>query len=172
MLQLLPGLLYVIVITAIFTALLIGGTAVFLLTQARAITRKRSLGTVFSYRNTRKVLKLRPLLVTRAGVLLSVKDENVNRLLTTFRMPAEFRLYNEFLYVRPYFSSSAYLVPLEDMREASLTDDTLVMAFEHDDHKIVLRCKTRARAKWCNTLNKLITNINSVINNKSNYSIR
>ncbi len=106
MLQLMPGLLYVIVITVIFAALLIGGTAVSLLTQARAIVRKRYIGPVFSESNTKKVSKLRPVLVTAAGVLISVKDETTNRLLTTFKRPAELRLYDDF-FLPDHFSRRA-----------------------------------------------------------------
>ncbi len=172
MVQLLPGLLYVLVITVVFTALLIGGTAIVLLTQARAIVRRRSLGSVVSKGNVRKALKFKTLLITRAGLLVSVQDESINRKLTTFTRPAELRLSAESLYVRPIFSRSAYLVPLIDVLETSLEGSTLVIAFTCDDHRIVLRCKTTAREKWFNTLNKLIANINSVINNKPNYPVR
>jgi len=172
MLQLMPGLLYVIVITAVFTTLLIGLTAVLLLSQARAIVRKRCLGPIFSTTNTLRMLKVRPSLVTIAGVLISVKDESANRLLTTFKRPAELRLYDEFFYVRPFFSSSAYLIPLEETLEASLVDGALVLTFQHDDHRITLRCKSYRIVKWFNALNRRIEDINSVINNKSNYPVR
>jgi len=172
MLQLMPGLLYVIVITAVFTVLLIGLTAVSLLSQARAIVRKRYLGPLISRTNTWRVLKMRPRLVTIAGVLINVKDESANRLLTTFKRPAELRLYDEFFYVRPFFSSSAYLIPLEETLEASLVNDVLVIAFQRDGHRITLRCRSYNIAKWFNALNKRIADINSVINNKSNYPVR
>ncbi|MGZ4940235.1 MAG: hypothetical protein ACXV4Z_07155 [Halobacteriota archaeon] len=172
MLQLMPGLLYVIVITAVFTILLIGFTAVFLLSQARAIVRKRYLGPIFSEANTLRMLKVRPSLVTIAGVLISVKDESTSRLLTIFKRPAELRLYDEFFYVRPFFSSSAYLIPLEETLEASLVDKVLVVMFQHDDHRITLRCRSYNIAKWFNALNRRIEDINSVINNKSNYPVR
>ena len=145
-----------IVITVVFTVLLIGGTAASLLTQARAIVRKRYIGPVFSESNTKKVSKLRPVLVTATGVLISVKDETTNRLLTTFKRPAELRLYDEFFFARPFFSSSAYLVPLRDVLETSIVDNTLVITFKHDDREITLRCKSYNLAKWINTLNRLI----------------
>ncbi len=154
--QLFPGLLYVIVITVVFTAALVSLTAAFLLSQARAIVRKRSLGPIFSKGNTWRVSKLRPILTTLAGVLISVKDESANRLLTTFKRPAELRLYKEYFYVRPLFSPSAYLIPVEDLLETSVADGTLVALFKHDDHDITLRCKSYNLVKWVNTLNRLI----------------
>ncbi len=115
---------------------------------------------------------MRPRLVTIAGVLVNVKDESANRLLTTFKRPAELRLYDDFFYVRPFFSSSAYLIPLEETLEASLVNDVLVIGFQHDGHRITLRCRSYNIAKWFNALNKRIADINSVINNKSNYPVR
>lgn len=157
MLQLMPGLLYVIVITVVFTVLLIGGTAASLLTQARAIVRKRYIGPVFSEGNTKKVSKLRPVLVTTTGVLISVKDERTNRLLTTFKRPAELRLYDECFFARPFLSSSAYLIPLKNVLDASIVNNTLVVAFKHDNREITLRCKSYNLAKWFNSLNRLIS---------------
>ncbi len=156
MLQLMPGLFYVVIITAVFTILLVSFTAVFLLTQARAIVRKRYLGELFSSANTRKVLKVRPLLATAAGMLVSVKAEDTNRLLTTFKRPAQLRLYTEFFYVRPLFSTGAYLIPLTDILESSLADGTLVIAFTHDDHKFLLQCASYNLSKWSDALNRLV----------------
>ena len=48
MVQLMPGLLYVVVLTALFTVLLVSFTAISLLSQARAIVRQRYIGSVFS----------------------------------------------------------------------------------------------------------------------------
>ncbi|MGZ4903238.1 MAG: hypothetical protein ACXVIG_00690 [Halobacteriota archaeon] len=157
MLQLLPGLLYVIVITAVFTALLISFTAVFLLTQARAVVRKRYLGPVFSKGNTWQVLKLRPLLITIMGVLICVRDEGTRRSLITFKRPAELRLYDKFFYCRPFFSSGAYLIPLKDTLETSFVNNTLTLIFEHDDREITIRCKSYGLVKWRETLNRLIS---------------
>ncbi len=153
--QLIPGLLYVIVITVVFTVVLITATAASLLTQARAIVRKRSIGPVLSQSNTKKVAALRPTFAT-LGTLVNVKDETINRLLTTFKRPAELRLYDEFFYVRPLFSSSAYLIPLKETLNISLVNKTLIITFQHDDHNIALRCKSRNRAKWFDALNRRI----------------
>ena len=74
MFQLIPGLLYVIVLTAVFTVLLVSLTAASLLSQARTIVRQRYIGSVVSKRNVYKVAKLRPIRATAAAILLQVKD--------------------------------------------------------------------------------------------------
>ncbi len=152
-----PGILYVIVITAVFTALLISFTAAFLLTQARAIVRRRYLGSLFSNNNVMKAAKVRPLQITLAGMLISVKDEETQRKLTTFKRPAELRLYQEFFYIRPFFSPSAYLIPLKKIRRVSMIKHTLVVSFEHEDREITLRCKSYNLARWFNALNRRIS---------------
>jgi hypothetical protein len=157
MVQLIPGLLYVIVLTAIFTVLLVSLTAVSLLSQARAIVRQRYLGSVVSRRNVYKVAKLRPILATATAILLQVKDVETNRLLTTFKRPAAMRLYEKCLYIKPYFTSGAYLIRVDDIDNVSTTSNALAVTFAHEDRVIVLQCRARKLSKWRDSLHWLIS---------------
>lgn len=158
MVQLMPGLLYVVVLTALFTVLLVSFTAVSLLSQARAIVRQRYIGSVFSQKNVQKVAKLRPILATKTAVLLTLKDVETDRLLTTFKRPAAMRLYDKCFYVRPYLSSGAYLVRLSDIETVSIAHDTLQVAFTQVDRTIVLQCRGHNLLQWRDSLNRLISN--------------
>jgi len=155
--QLMPGLLYVFIITAVFTVLLISVTAVSLLSSARAIVRRRYINSIFGENNVAKASKSRPILAKPMGVLLSVEDAETNRLLTTFKRPAELRLYHEFFYVRPYLSRSAYLIQIEAIHNISITRNILVLAFEHRGRRIIVKCWARSLAKWRNRLKRLIS---------------
>ncbi len=158
MFQLIPGLLYVIVLTAVFTVLLVSLTAVSLLSQARAIVRQRYLGSVVSRRNVHKVAKLRPLLATPTAVLLQLKDIETNRLLTTFKRPATMRLYEQCFYIKPYFTSGAYLIGVNDIHNVSTASNALVVTFAHEERAIVLQCRAPHISKWRDSLRLLISN--------------
>jgi hypothetical protein len=156
MVQLFPGLLYVFILTVLFTVVLVSFTAASLLSQARAIVRKRHIGSVFSDNNVKKVAKLRPVLATMTAVLLSLKDVESNRLLTTFKRPAAMRLYENCFYIRPYFSSSAYLVRNCDIITATIVNGTLNVTFEQEDRIILLQCRSLNLPTWHDSLNALI----------------
>jgi hypothetical protein len=158
MVQLMPGLLYVVVITVIFTVLLVSFTAVSLLSQARGIVRKRYIGSVFGKKNVKKVAGLRPIMATMTAVLLTLKDVETDRVLTTFKRPAAMRLYNKCFYVRPYFSSGAYLVRMSDIDSVSTVNGVLVIAFTQADRTIVLQCQGNNLPTWLDSLNRLISN--------------
>jgi len=159
MVQLIPGLLYVIVLTAIFTVLLVSLTAASLLSQARAIVRQRYLGPVVSKRNVYTVAKLRPIRATATAILLQVKDIETNRLLTTFKRPATMRLYEQYFYIKPYFTSGAYLIPVNDIDNVSTTSNALVITFTHEDRVIWLQCRACNISKWLDSLHLLISTI-------------
>jgi len=156
MVQLFPGLLYVFIITVLFTVLLVSFTAASLLSQARAIVRQRYVGSVFSKKNVKKVAKFRPILVTMTAMLLDVKDVESNRLLTTFKRPAALRLYEKCFYVRPYFSSGAYLIQNSDIKAISIVNDTLNVEFIREDRVILLQCRGYNLLNWRDSLNALI----------------
>jgi len=157
MVQLIPGLLYVIVLTAIFTVLLVSLTAALLLSQARAIVRQRYLGPVVSKRNVYTVAKLRPIRATATAILVQVKDIETNRLLTTFKRPATMRLYEQYFYIKPYFTSGAYLIRVNDIDNVSTTSNALVVTFTHEDRVISLQCRARNISKWLDSLHLLIS---------------
>ncbi|MFZ0926146.1 MAG: hypothetical protein WCE82_03515 [Halobacteriota archaeon] len=157
MVQLIPGLLYVIVLTAVFTVLLVSLTAVSLLSQARAIVRQRYLGPVVSKRNVYKVAKLRPIRATVTAVLLQVKDIETNRLLTTFKRPAAMKLYEQCFYIKPYFTSGAYLIRVNDIANVSITSNALVVTFAHEDRVIALQCRASNISKWRDSLHLVIS---------------
>jgi hypothetical protein len=155
MTQLMPGLLYVAILTGIFTVLLVSLTAVSLLSQARAIVRQRYIGTVYSRKNIEIVGGIKPILATLTALLLALRDVETARNLTTFKRPAAMRLYEKWLYLRPYFSSGAYLVPLSDITRVSVTKDALAVAFSHGERTIVLHCRCSSLSKWQDSLNRL-----------------
>jgi hypothetical protein len=157
MFQLMPGILYVIMLTVAFTVLLVSLTAASLLSQARAIVRQRYLGSVFSRKNVKRVAKLRPIRATVTAILLQVQDVETNRLLTTFKRPARVRLYEQCLYVKPHFASGAYLVRINDVDDVSINDNALLVTFTHKDRAIVLRCRVSNPAKWRDSLRALIS---------------
>jgi hypothetical protein len=158
MVQFFPGLLYVVVLTALFTVLLVSLTAVSLLAQARAIVRQRYIGPVFSTKNVNTVAKLQPVLATRTAVLLKLRDVESNRLMTTFKWPAAMKLYTKCFYVRPFFSSGAYLVRISDVKTVSIVDHTLQVVFTQGDRTIVLQCRGNNPSKWLESFNALILN--------------
>ena len=158
MVQLFPGLLYVFIVTVLFTVLLISFTAASLLSQARAIVRQRYIGSVFSKKNVKKVGKRRPVLATMTALLLNLKDVESNRLLTTFKRPAVMRLYKKCFYVRPYFSSGAYLVQNGDIKAVAIVNGTLNVEFMREDRIILIQCRGRNVSKWRDSLNALILN--------------
>src|SRR5674476_881959 len=158
MVQLFPGLFYVFILTALFTVFLVSFTAASLLSQARAIVRKRYIGSVFSDNNVKKVAKFRPFLATKMAVLVSLKDVESNRLLTTFKRPASMRLYEGCFYVRPYFSSGAYLIQNSDIKAVSVVNSTLNVTFMQEDRIILLQCRGYNLLKWADSLNALILN--------------
>lgn len=158
MVQLFPGLLYVLILTVLFTVLLVSFTAASLLSQARAIVRQRYIGSVFSGKNVKKVAKRRPILATMTAVLLNLKDVESNRLLTTFKRPAAMRLYQKCFFVKPYFSSGAYLVQNSDIKTVSIVNGALNVTFMQEDRIILLQCRGYNLSKWRDSLNALIMN--------------
>jgi hypothetical protein len=158
MVQLFPGLLYVFILTVLFTVLLVSFTAASLLSQARAIVRQRYIGSVFSNQNVKKVGKRHPVLATMTAVLLNLKDVESNRLLTTFKRPAVMRLYKKCFYVKPYFSSGAYLVQNSDIKAVAIVNGTLNVEFMREDRIILIQCRGRNVSKWRDSLNALILN--------------
>jgi hypothetical protein len=158
MVQLFPGLLYVLILTVLFTVLLVSFTAASLLSQARAIVRQRYIGSVFSRKNVKKVAKRRPILATMTVVLLNLKDVESNRLLTTFKRPAAMRLYQKCFFVKPYFSSGAYLVKNSDIKAVSIVNGALNVTFMEEDRIILLQCRGYNLSKWRDSLNALILN--------------
>jgi hypothetical protein len=158
MVQLMPGLLYVVVITVLFTVLLVSFTAVSLLSQARGIVRKRYIGSVFGKKNVKKVAGLRPIMATMTAVLLTLKDLETDRLLTTSKRPAVMRLYEKCFYMRPYLSSGAYLVRMSDIDSVSTVNGILVVGFTQADRTIVLQCQGHNLSAWRDSLNRLISN--------------
>jgi hypothetical protein len=158
MVQLFPGLLYVLILTVLFTVLLVSFTAASLLSQARAIVRQRYIGSVFSKKNVKKVAKRRPILATMTAVLLNLKDVESNRLLTTFKRPAAMRLYQKYFFVKPYFSSGAYLVQNSDIKTVSIVNGVLNVSFMQEDRIILLQCRGQNLSKWRDSLNALILN--------------
>jgi hypothetical protein len=156
MVQLFPGLLYVLILTVLFTVLLVSFTAASLLSQARAIARQRYIGSVFSTKNVKKVAKRRPILATLTAVLLNLKDVDSNRLLTTFKRPATMRLYQKCFFVKPYFSSGAYLVKNSDIKAVSIVNGALNVTFMQEDRIILLQCRGYNLSKWRDSLNALI----------------
>jgi hypothetical protein len=158
MVQLFPGLLYVLITTVLFTVLLVTFTAASLLSQARAIVRQRYIGSVFSKKNVKKVAKRCPILATITAVLLNLTDVDSNRLLTTFKRPATMRLYQKCFFVKPYFSSGAYLVQNSDIKTVSIVNGALNVSFMQEDRIILLQCRGYNLLKWRDSLNALILN--------------
>jgi hypothetical protein len=158
MVQFFPGLLYVVILTALFTVLLVSLTAVSLLAQARAIVRQRYIGPVFSKKNVNTVAKRQPVLATMRAVLLNIRDVESNRLMTTFKWPAAIRLYTKCFYVKPFFSSGAYLVRIGDIKTVLIVDNTLQVTFMQGDRTIVLHCRCNNPSKWLESFNSLILN--------------
>lgn len=153
--QLMPGLLYVVIFTAIFTVLLVGLTAVSLLSQARAIARRRYIGTVYSRKNVEIVGRHKPVLATMTAVLQSIRDMETDRELTMLKRPASVRLYENCLWLKPHFSSGAYLVPLSDITSVSITNDALAVAFSCGERTAVLQCRCKNLSNWQDSLNRL-----------------
>jgi hypothetical protein len=158
MVQLMPGLLYVVIITAVFTVLLVGLTAVSLLSQARAIARRRFIGTVYSRKNVEILGRHKPVLATMTAVLQSIRDMETDRELTTFKRPATVRLYENWFYLRPHFSSGAYLVPLSNITSVSTINDALAVTFSHGERSIALQYRCKNLSNWRDSLNRLRSN--------------
>jgi len=107
------------------------------LSQARAIVRRRYLGSVVSRSNVDKVAKRRPILATATAVLLEVKDVETNRLLSTFKRPATMRLYEQCFYIKPYFYARCVSYRVNDIDNVSTASNALVVTFVHEDRVIV-----------------------------------
>ena len=155
MAQLMPGLLYVVILTAIFTVLLVSLTALSLLSQARAIARQRYIGSLYSHKNLELVGRHKPVLATMTAVMQSIRDVETDRQLTTFKRPATVRLYENWFYVKPHFSSGAYLLPLSDITSVSVINDALAVAFSHGERTVVLQCRCKNPTNWQDSLNRL-----------------
>jgi hypothetical protein len=92
------------------------------------------------------------------AVLLNLKDVESNRLLTTFKRPAAMRLYQKCFFVKPYFSSGAYLVQNSDIKTVSIVNGALNVTFMQEDRIILLQCRGYNLSKWRDSLNALIMN--------------
>lgn len=155
MVNVVSGIVLVIVLTLIFTIALVGGTAVFLLSSARAIVHKRSIGDVYSKANVKKKARLKPIEHTYSAVLINIRDVSINRLLTTFKRPGEIKLFKDSLYFKPYFSRRAYLISMIDVTDVSVNGRKVSLEFSRDDRKINMLYYVRSALSWCEAIQKL-----------------
>lgn len=155
MINVLSGILLVIILTLIFTIVLVGGTAVWLLSSARAIVHKRSIGNVYSKANAKKMARLKPIAHTYAAILISIRDVSINRYLTTFKMPGEIKLFNDSLYFKPYFSGRAYLINTSDITNVSVNGRKVNLEFSREDRKISVQYRVRNALLWVEAIQKL-----------------
>lgn len=135
--------------------MLIGGTAIFLLSSARAIVHERSIGDVYSGVNIKKAAFLKPILHNFGAVLINVRDESINRFLTTFKRPGEIKLFEESLYFRPYFSGRAYLINMIDVTNVSIEGRKITLEFSRGAQKIKMQYLVRDASRWLTTIQEL-----------------
>ncbi len=149
------GILLVIVLTVIFTIALVGGTAVFLLSSARAIVHERSIGNVYSKANIKKMARLKPIAHTHGAVLINIRNISINRYLTTFKRPGEIKLFKDSLYFKPHFSGRAYLISMIDVTDVSVNGKKVTLEFNREDRKIVMQYCVRNALLWFEAIQKL-----------------
>lgn len=154
MINVLSAILFVIILTLIFTIMLVGGTAIFLLSSARAIVHTRSVGDVYSGLNIKKAAQLKPILHNYA-VLINVRDETINRFLTTFNRPGVIKLFEESLYFRPYFSRRAYLISMIDVTSTSIEGRKIALEFGRGAQQIKMLYLVRNASKWLTAIQEL-----------------
>jgi hypothetical protein len=155
MVDVVSGILLVLVLTLIFTIALVGGTAVWLLSSARAIVHQRSIGNVYSKTNVKKMARLKPIAHTYSAVLINIRDVSINRWLTTFKRPGEIKLFKDSLYFKPYFSGRAYLISMIDVSDVSVNGRKVTLEFIREDRKIDMQYCVRNALLWFETIQKL-----------------
>ena len=151
----LSGILLVIILTLIFTIMLVGGTAVFLLSSARAIVHQRSIGDVYSKANIKKVTRFKPILHNYSAVLINVRNESTKRFLTTFSRPGEIKLFEKSLYFKPYFSGRAYLVNIIDVTHVGVDGREVTLEFSRGGQQIKMKYLVKNASQWPTTIQEL-----------------
>jgi len=155
MIDVLSGILLVIVLTLIFTIMLVGGTAIFLLSSARAIVHERSIGDVYSGMNIKKAARFKPILHNYGAVLINVRDESINRFLTTFSRPGEIKLFQGSLYFKPYFSGRAYLIYVIDVTDVRIEGRKITLEFSRGAQQIKMQYLVRNASRWLTAVQEL-----------------
>ena len=155
MINVLSGILLVIIITLVFTIMLVGGTAIFLLSSARAIVRERSIGDIYDGVNIKKTAHLKPILHNFSAVLINVRNESINRFLTTFNRPGEVNLFEGSLYFRPYFSGRAYLINITDVTNVSIEGRKITLEFSRGAQQIKMQYLVRNASRWLTAIQEL-----------------
>ena len=149
------GILLVIILTLIFTVVLVGGTAVFLLSSARAIVHQRSIGDLYKKANIKKGAQFKPILHNYGAVLVNIRNESINRFLTTFSRPGEIKLFEKYLYFRPYFSGRAYLINMIDVTNVSTEGRKITLEFRQGAQQITMQYLVRNASRWPTMMQKL-----------------
>ncbi len=149
------GILLVVVLTLIFTIVLVGGTAVWLLSSARAIVHERSIGNVYSKANVKKTARLKPIAHTYSAVLIAIRDASVNRSLTTFKRPGEMKLFRDSLYFKPYFSGRAYLISMSDVTDVSVCGRKVSFEFSRGERQITVQYYVNNASLWFEAIKKM-----------------
>ena len=68
------------------------------------------------------------------------------------------RLYEQCFYIKPYFTSGAYLIGVNDIDNVSTASNALGVTFVHEDRVIVLQCRAPRISKWRDSLRWLVSN--------------
>jgi len=155
MINVLSGILLVIILTLIFTIMLVGGTAVFLLSSARAIVHQRSIGDVYSKANIKKVARFKPILHNYGAVLINVRNESSKRFLTTFSRLGEIKLFEKSLYFKPYFSGRAYLINIIDVTHVGVDGREVTLEFSRGTQQIKMQYLVKNASQWPKTIQEL-----------------
>lgn len=155
MIIVLSGILLVIVLTLIFTVMLVGGTAIFLLSSARAIVHRRSIGDLYSKANIKKGARFKPILHNYGAVLINVRNESIKRFLTTFSRPGEIKLFEKSLYFKPYFSGRAYLINIIDVTDVDVDGREVTLEFSRGDQQIKMQYLVKNASQWLTTIQEL-----------------
>lgn len=155
MINVLSGILLVIILTLLFTIMLIGGTAVFLLSSARAIVHQRSIGDVYSKANMKKGARFKPILHNYSAVLINVRNESIKRFLTTFSRPGEIKLFEKSLYFRPYLSRRAYLINIIDVIYVGVDGRKVTLEFSRGAQQIRMQYLVKNASQWLTTIQEL-----------------
>ena len=155
MINVVSGILLVIILTIIFTIMLVGGTAVFLLSSARAIVHQRSIGDVYRKANIKKGALFKPILHSYGAVLINARNESIKRFLTTFSRPGEIKLFEKSLYFKPYFSGRAYLINIIDVKHVGVDGREVTLEFSRGTQQIKMQYLVRNASQWLSTIQEL-----------------
>jgi len=155
MINVVSGILLVIILTIIFTIMLVGGTAVFLLSSARAIVHQRSIGDVYRKANIKKGALFKPILHSYGAVLINARNDSIKRFLTTFSRPGEIKLFEKSLYFRPYFSGRAYLINIVDVTHVVVDGRKITLEFSRGAHQIRMQYLVKNASQWRTTIREL-----------------